>query len=763
MPEYSKALKDHLAQFDGVINTGYVQKSLHVIRDNWGIPHIRAGSTYDAFFGQGFCMAQDRLFQIELYRRMALGTSAGMLNRGLLRRDKQNRKLGFARFAQLEWEHQTDDEQLILQAYSDGINAVIESGLFPFEFKVISDDGEPYEMAPWHPSDSLAIIKMVSSNNQWASKLKHALVLQELGIDGLLPMIPKINLESSLITPSGARWARTEHPFLTDIESAMGQPDGPINSGGGSNCWVVAPSKSETGHPLVVGDPHLALTTPSQWYVVHMECPEFVAAGPCNPGYPGPVFYGHNMSVAWSMTHAQGDRWDLYKEHIRQSSSGPEAKYLEKWEPLTRREERFNVAGDDEAETEIVWETRHGPVISGDPTHDSEVVATRWGLAETAHDTQAMYDMLRANTVSEAREALRLYDSVSGNYCFADTGGDIGYQYTGRIPKRDAWLLPVPGWTDEYEWKGNIPKDELPTDENPSNGFIVTANNKTTTEDYPYYLSYTATRFRADRLRELLDDQELFSKDDMKLFQGDVTSVHAREIKELISKLTLHDPNARTLQDLLTNWDGTLSADSSGAVIYDALCTELGELTVNTYYSSAKAVSANTAAEVRRILLDELRDNSTLMLGKFDNWSDAVDAALITCWSALTKELGADPNSWRWENIHKVIWRHNLGRDPEWEEIFNAGVVSVPGDGNTPFNTMIAPGTFGTHGVTYRQIFDLGDLNAAEICIPPGNSGQPGSTHYRDNLDRWVGIEYHPLYVDWDDINAHSEYRLDLS
>ncbi len=763
MPDHSSTLRDHLAQVDGVINTGYVQESLSVTRDEWGIPHIQAGSTYDAFFGQGFCMAQDRLFQIELYRRMALGTSAGMLNKGLLRRDKQNRRLGFGRLAQLEWEEQTDDERLILQAYADGINAVLETNLFPFEFEVISGDGKSYEMLPWQPFHSLAIIKMVSSNNHWASKLKHALVLEKLGIEGLLPLIPDINLESSLITPSGARWAQTEHPFRADIESAMGQPDGPISSGGGSNCWVVSPSKSESGHALVVGDPHLALTTPAQWYVVHMESPEFVTAGPCNPGYPGPVFYGHNTSVAWSMTHAAGDRWDLYKERIDPSGSGPKAAYRDQWEPLIQRAEHFEIAASEKVETEIVWETRHGPIISGDPTQDTEVISARWGLVEPAHDTQAMYEMLKAETVDEARQALRLYDSVSGNYCFADTNGDIGYQYTGRIPNRQPWLLPVPGWTDEYDWDGNIPKDALPSDENPDNGFIVTANNKTIDTAYPYYLSFSATRFRADRLRELLDQPESFSRADMKRFQGDTTSVHAREFTNLVSGMTLSDSNAVALQNILGDWNADLAMDSTGAVIYDALCTELGDLTVNTYYSQVETASASTAADVRRILLDELSNNSTLMLGEFTDWSSAVNSALSNCWSTLTSTFGDDLNSWKWGDIHKVIWRHNLGRDQQWQEIFNAATLAVPGDGNTPFNTMIAPGTYGTHGVTYRQIFDLHDLNAAEICIPPGNSGQPGSAHYRDNLERWVQVEYHPLYINWDDINDHAEYYLELS
>jgi penicillin amidase len=285
------------------------------------------------------------------------------------------------------------------------------------------------------------------------------------------------------------------HPFREDITLALGEPDGAVPAGGGSNCWVIHGSRTVSGAPLVAGDPHLPVTLPGQWYVMHIECPEFTAAGPCNPGYPGPVFYGHNTKVAWTMTHAQGDRWDLYREHIRHGATGPEAEWRGDWYPLELEDERFEVRGG-EAATSRVYTTRHGPVIHGDPERDDEVVAARWGLAEPAHDMDAMVAMLRASTAAEAREALRMYDSVSGNYCFADRAGDIGYQYVGRIPRRPSWLVPVPGWTGTYEWEGDVPKEELPCEDNPVNGYLLTANNRTTAPDYPHYLTYVTTRFR---------------------------------------------------------------------------------------------------------------------------------------------------------------------------------------------------------------------------------------------------------------------------
>jgi len=745
-----------LAPIEGEITARGLDGAVRIVRDRWGIPHIRATTTRDAFFAQGFCMGQDRLFQIDLYRRMAHGTSAAMLNKGLLQRDIQNRRLGFSRYARREWEAQTPDARAVLQAYADGINAAAATQPVPYEFRVIDHAWEP-----WTPVDSLAVIKMVNANAQWAQKLRYAKVAEALGAEAVLAMIPDVAPGAAVITPSGARWTQEEHPFARDVESAMGIPDGVISSGGGSNCWVIHGSRTDTGAPIVCGDPHLAIGVPAQWYVVHMECPEFTAAGPCNPCYPGPVFYGHNTRVAWTMTHAQGDRWDLYRERIRQGARGPEALFRDGWEPLTRLEERFIVRGAEDTSVRV-WETRHGPVIAGDPTRDEEVVAARWGLADPAHDMDALLRVLRSRTLAEAREGFRRYDSVSGNYCFADRAGNIGYQYVGRIPKRPAWVVPVPGWSGEHEWDGDVPKDELPIDENPANGFIVTANNKTTTPDYPHYLSFTASPFRADRLRELMDATEVFRLDEMPALQGDQRSIHGRTIAERLTAFEAQDADARAMQAILRGWDGSMAPDSAAALLYDETCQRLVEATVHAYYARVPGMPP-WAGEDRRVLFEQWAADSPLMLGSFASWAAAAERALTEAAARLRAAHGDDAKAWRWDAAHRMSWDHNLGRDPELAPIFNLASVAIGGDGFTPFNTQTRYGAASDHGVSFRQVLDMRDLNAARICIPPGNSGQPGSPHYGDNVERWANVEYHPLYIEWRDIEANAEGELRLT
>lgn len=748
--------KECLAIVDGTLEVQGLDAPISIVRDRWGIPHIRAESAGDAFFGQGYCMAQDRMWQIELIRQMAHGRAAALLNRGLLGLDQQNRTLGFGRLAAEEWKRQSPRARATLEAYAAGINAAIETQPRPFEFEQLG-----HVMEPWSPVDSLAIIKLVSNGMNWATKLKLGQVAASLGPDAASALIPVVPKGASLIVPAGAVWAGRPHPFEEDVERAMGEPDGVVAAGGGSNCWVIHGSKTASGAPLVAGDPHLPMSLPGQWYVVHMECPEFTAAGPCNPGYPGPVFYGHNTHVAWTMTHAQGDRWDLYRERVRHGAGGPEYQFRGEWHAFESRSETYSARGG-EATTSNVWSTGHGPVIFGDPAKDDEVIAARWALTEACHDTDAMLDVLHSATAAEARAGFLEYDSVSGNFCFADGAGDIGYQYAGRLPKHAPMFVPVPGWTGEHEWDGYVPKHELPAEENPERGYIVTANNRTTTPDYPHYLTYMASRFRADRLNELLGAQGRFDREDMRRFQADVTSVAARALAPVFALAPVAAGLPTQVRALFDGWDGMLAADSAAALAFDAVCEVLTERTLRGWLGRAAVKVTLTPLEERRILLDQLEEGSALMLPPGKDWPALIGAAIDEAAASLAAEFGDDPSRWRWDARHLMKWRHNLGRQPELADALNLAPVGVGGDGTTPFATTSDQDKTVMAGVSYRQIFDLANLNAAQICIPPGNSGQPGSPHYADNTERWRDVEYHPLFIDWDDIGANAEARLEL-
>ena len=744
-----------LSQVDGELTVEGLDAPVRIVRDRWGVPHAEAQSIHDAFFAQGFCLGQDRGWQLELYRHMAHGRAAALLNKGLLRIDKMNRTLGFGRDAAREWEEQSDDARLILQAYADGVNAAIAAGPAPVEFGLLD-----HEMQPWSPVDSLAILKMVSANVHWATKIGNGEVASRLGLEAFQALIPDVPSDAALIAPAGASWTNGAHAFadaLSDLEAEPGTRRGGLD---GSNCWVIDGAHTASGKPLVVGDPHLAFSVPPQWYVMHMQCPEFNVAGPCSPGYPGPVYYGHNTQIAWTMTHAQGDRWDVYRERVARNGSGPEAQWLGGTEPLERRDEVIEVR-DEESVTHTVWSSRHGSIVHGDPESDDEVLAARFSLSEPCHDFDGMLTIFTADNVHDAREGFRRYDSISGNYCLADQQGEIGYQYTGRIPVREAQLTPVDGWSGEHEWNGDIPADELPQDLNPASGVIITANNRTTTADYPYYLSFSQTPYRADRLRQLLQGRDDWSPEDMPTVQSDQTSLHAQFVAQRVGQVSGALGVSAEMHSILSNWDGHMAIDSAAALVYYEFCEQLIARTIRPFFDAPSRL-AQSSYEEMRILHEQLRADSALTLPEGKSWDDMIVVALEAAAEALAERHGADRAQWQYGDAHPVTWRHNLGRDPERAARFNVGDFPKGGDGNTPNNATGLINQPADHGVSYRQIFDLSDLNGARIVLPPGNSGRPDSDHYSDHIHKWLDMEYFPLFIEWDDIAANSEGTLSL-
>jgi penicillin amidase len=399
----------------------------------------------------------------------------------------------------------------------------------------------------------------------------------------------------------------------------------------------------------------------------------------------------------------------------------------------------------------------------GDPERDSEVVAARWGLVEPGHDFDALLPLYTATSVAQARTAFRSYDTISGNFCFADTAGNIAYQYTGRIPKRPAWPLPVPGWDGAHEWDGDVPKDELPTDENPPTGYIATANNKTTTAGYPHFLSFAGSPWRADRLHDIFGERETFSPDDMPAIQGDLKSLTARDLVTRYLAVETDDADAAAMQGILRGWDYIVDVDSAAALVYVETTQQLVALTVLAYYNADAWNAQMPEPEQRGVLLRVLRNDNRAPLGAFVSWDAAIAEALARAAATLRERHGPDPAAWRWGAAHWMTWRHNLGRDAELGAIFNLPDTEVGGDGATLWATQARYSRGSDHGVSYRQIFDMTNLNAARILIPPGNSGRPGSPHYADNVDRWHALEYHPLFIDWSDIEANAEGELHLS
>jgi penicillin amidase len=390
----------------------------------------------------------------------------------------------------------------------------------------------------------------------------------------------------------------------------------------------------------------------------------------------------------------------------------------------------------------------------GDPLHDSEVLAARWAMSDPGFDFAGLLKLYAATTASEARAAIREYDSISGNFCFADTAGDIGYQYSGRVPRRPAYLVPVPGWDGEHEWQGWIAKEELPWQQNPDTGYIATANNRPAPADYPHYLSLGGATARADRLNEVLRSRDVWSPQDMPSIQGDLVSPVARTLVARYLSVAASSEAGRHLQDLMRGWDLSVEVDSRAALVYMEVTQQLIALTV----ASIDDDDSNAETPDRRtLLLRVLRLDDRSFLGSFASWDEAVARALEDASASLVVKYGSDEGRWRWGEAHWMTWRHNLGRDPKLADVLNLPDTPVGGDGATLWATQARYGRGSDHGVSYRQVFDMSALNGSPIVMPPGNSGQPGSAHYADSVEMWRALEYHPLYFEWADIEANAE------
>ena len=565
------AAQCRLPQVEGKIRLAALQAPVEVRRDDKGVPHIYASSTLDAFYAQGFIHAQERLWQMEFNRRLVAGRLSEMLGALTLPLDRWMRTLTMRRVAEYEVGLYKATSTTFLQAYADGVNAFINQGPAPIEFKLIRHKPEP-----WIIADILAWVKMMawSLSVNWEMELLRAKFIDRFGTE----------LAAELEAPHLERWQYTIPPGsdfsnldLTALERARtARPfTGPSPYEGlGSNNWVISGARTSTGKPLLANDMHLALGIPAIWFENHLVCDEFDVTGVTFPGIPG-VIAGHSKNVAWGFTNGFPDVQDLYVEHLRKTESGKvQAEYNGQWEDVRLFHESIRVKGGESVVEEVVV-TRHGPVINKlSPDFIGETpLALRWTALDPDTMVQGVIDMIKARNCTEFHLALNHWSTPCQNVVYADTTGDIAFTWPGKIPQRKNGdgRLPVPGWTDEYEWTGYIPYDCLPHLVNPFQGFIATANNRTFADDYPVDIPIQPINGdRLQRIYELIEINPSIDIEYIKKMQYDQVSTSAREVLRHIRALQpdhRYDVQMKSALNHLLQWDGTLAPDSVAAGI----------------------------------------------------------------------------------------------------------------------------------------------------------------------------------------------------
>ncbi len=759
---------------DSTLTVPGLHAPVQVRRDAYGVPHIRADNEHDAWFGQGFAAAQDRLWQMEYDRRRAVGRWAEVVGETALAADLLARRLQLERSARADVAAMSAETRAMFEAYAAGVNAFLRSGQsLPPEYHLTGLAPEPWE--PWHSVACFKIRHVLMG--VWQKKVAAARLLAAIGPEAFTRLDGRPPVGSPVILPPGGHVRALFDQAEADIRAAAVHLGFLAEAEAGSNSWAVHGSRTTTGRPVICNDSHRALDVPNVYWQVHVACPAFDVIGATFPGVPGFPHFGHNGAVVWNITHTGADYQDLF---IEQFDPADPTRYRVPggWEDAEHRVETVLVRGANPAKLDV-WRTRHGPVVHGDPR-------TGWALAlrYTATDPgsagagfEALRPMLRARTVEDLFEAQRTWVDPVNNLVAADTAGTIGYLTRGRLPVRTSQahrLFPAPGWTGEHEWTGFVPFERMPRALNPPEGFIVTANQRVIAEDEPYIAHEFAPPARAERLVELLTAKQRMSPAEIAALQGDTISVPARRWAALLGRLGALQGEAERARALLAGWDGNLLPDSAPALLYAAFRREVARALFEPIVGGRQWMWLTSgdppalATMIHRWLAHlEATATQATALPDGRRWAEVLPEALAAAWRATVALAGPDPGRWRWAEHHTTAAQHPLtAAFPESAAALNPPRAAVGGDGDTvqcaAYGWRQGSGYPITALSVYRQVVDLADIAHGSFVVPGGVSGLPGTPHYADQLELWRSHRRIPMHYTEADVQAAAVHTLTL-
>jgi penicillin amidase len=727
-------------------------EAVRVQRDRWGVAHIYARNTHDLFFAQGFVVAQDRLFQMELWKRAGQGRLAEVLGPEAVGRDLNARRLRYRGDMEAEFTSYAPDAKAILEAFTAGINAyIVEAerrggrGL-PVEFQIAG-----FKPELWHAVDCLNRMAAYSMTGNAGSELKHAQMVALVGAEKattLFDFDPAVKLDPS---PDADFSGLSPDVLKSLIGSDVRIPFDP-KALHESNDWAVSGALTVSGKPLLANDPHRVLAEPSLRYVVHLVAPGWNVIGAGEPGLPG-VAAGHNERIGWGFTIFGLDQQDLYLEKLNPADP-LEYETPSGWQRMVVEQESIAVRGAPAVPVQLKF-TRHGPVLWED---GARALALRWVGAEPG--TAGYLGSLaldRARNWQEFAAAMPRWKVPSENIVYADREGNIGEYSTGLAPLRKNWtgLLPVPGKGD-YEWSGFIPNEELPHSYNPAAGFVATANHKMIPDGYPYSVGFEwAEPVRYLRIKEVLDGAKTrgskLGVPDMEALQADVVSLLARDLQRLLREAIDRDRSAgdvssRPIVRLLLEWDCALRIDSREAAVYEFWASEL-QSAVTARSVPAEALNTFGKLPLFRVVQELSSPRDAVFRGDPQAARDAMlFATLDAARLKLIARQGPDPAEWTWGQLHRIRFQHPLDSAPGAAALFDRGPMKRSGDGEVVQATGFRDDSFDqVSGASYREVFDLADWDRSMGINVPGQSGQPGSKHYDDLLPLWIEGKYFPL------------------
>ncbi|TDL80690.1 penicillin acylase family protein [Peribacillus frigoritolerans] len=738
-----------LPQLNGEVNVRGLTDAAQVTRDKNGVPHIMAQSDKDLYIAQGYVQAQDRLFQMDLSRRQASGMLSEVVGEATVEKDKFFRTLGLRRAAEASYPEYDESSKDAMQWFADGVNAFMkdakEQGTLPLEFSLLN-----YEPAEWTPIDSLTIGKYMAFDlgGHWSGQAFRYWALDTFPKEKAYDLFPSYPKDAPEILSA---YEEVNMNMEKSFASAIIPPE--FN---GSNNWVVSGEKSESGKPLLADDPHLSLATPSIWYQMHLQSGSMNVSGVIFAGVPG-IILGHNDYIAWGVTNTGPDVQDLYIEK-RNPDNPRQFLYNDKWEDAKVFKEPIAVKDEKIIDYEVI-ETRHGPIMSEfafDKKQDT-ALAMKWTALMPSTEFQAVLSMNKAKDWDEFEQALEDFHVPTQNFVFAGADGTIAYKANGKIPirKKGDGMIPVPGWTDEYEWEGFIPYDELPRAVNPEEGFVATANNKVIDDSYPYHISHHwAQPYRYMRIKEVLETEDKLTLNDMKKLQMDQRNLYAEEfLPAILKRISAADLNEseKASAKLLAKWNMEDDKEMGAPLLFHLLMKEIPV----TLFEDAVPKEMDALFEGKQGIVDELLRRA--FNGNESEWiSDkgGLDKVLLISFgnvvASLQEEYGDNPEDWKWGDYHQLYFGHPLSSaSPVLKWLFNNEKPQpVGGSQITVAAANYNPEGIVNHGASWRFVIDAADMTKGHHIVGPGQSGHVKSDWYQDQIADWMNGTYHLTDLD---------------
>ena len=763
LPDYNKDVK-----LSGLI------AEVTVIRDSFAIPHIYAENEHDLYMAVGYSMAQDRLWQMDLLRRLTQGRLSEILGKELIDADMLFRSLRFTEKSRRVFSASDANVRFSVESFSDGVNQYIQQAgnNLPPEFGILG-----YKPEPWLPEHSLNLIGYMAwdLSTGWPNEVLLDQMRQKLGTELSKYMIPDMDsVHKTTIYPDSKLDKGTTETLSKLLKTASIADELGLDIFRGSNNWAVSGKKSTTGKPLLANDMHLGLSIPGIWYQMHQAIPgKLNVTGVVLPGQPM-IIAGHNDSIAWGFTNVMTDDADFYQETINPQNPD-QYKLNGAWKDILKVEEKINVKGGNPV-IRFNRFTHRGPIIS-EQKKVSKVLSMKWLGNEDSDEIRSVYLLNRASNWTDFRNALKTFISVNQNAVYADVRGNIGLQSTIGIPIREGdRILVYPGDTTRYDWKGLVPFDKLPFTFNPECGYVASANCKTAPANYPYYISdWYILPYRMDRITEMLKEKKKLSTEDFQRMQGDQKSKMAEKftryfLANMDTISGLSESEKATLE-LMKKWDFTMLKDRPEPLIFEKWYYLTGVNLVKDQMDSLLL----TQFVGQKTFFENFMEN--MMIAPPASWADDIKTKEVTetfgdiiglsfqqTVKEFTSEPGGKPAGWKWGNFHTFTLAHPLSSVTILDRIFNLnrGPYSVGGSSTTvgPYEYPLNKYSMVNHGASERHIFDAGNWDRSLTVIPTGTSGIPASKHYCDQTESYVTNKYHSDYVTRGKVEGEMLYKM---